>query len=128
MYHIKAAWLWFKENWRIPFLILWSIIVWALSRKNAQAAMDVLEVRKESYQKQIVELKENHKKELSERDKLVKQYHQAVLDIEEKYKEKNAKLTKANKERVKEIVQQSKGDSDAVKQKIEELFNLSGIG
>jgi seryl-tRNA synthetase len=92
MYHIKAIWVWLKENWKIPFLILWSIVIWAISRKNAQAAMDVLEARKESYQKQIVTLKENHNKELSERDKNLKEYLNTVEEIEKKYSDKIEKL------------------------------------
>ena len=64
MYHIKVIWAWLRQNWKVPFLVVWSIVIWAISRKSAQAAMDVLEAGKESYEKQIVQLKENHKKEL----------------------------------------------------------------
>jgi len=89
--------------------------------------MDVLEARKESYEKQIVQLKENHKRELSERDHNIKEYHRTLEEIEKKYSDKNVKITKANKKRVKEIVQNSKGNPDAVKQKIEELFDFSNF-
>ena len=97
MYHIKLIWIWLRENWRIPFLIMWSIVIWALSRKNAQAAMDVLEARKESYDKQIIELKENHQKELSARDIELKKYHETLDLIEKKYNEKSVKITKEKK-------------------------------
>ena len=116
-----------KENWKIPFLIVWSIIIWALSRNNAEAALDVLEARKESYDKQIITLKENHRKELSKRDLLVKQYHETVKRLEKKYEEKNAILTKKNKQLVKQVVEEMEGDSDAVKKRIEELFNFSDL-
>lgn len=127
MYHIKLIWIWLRENWKVPLIVIWSIIVWALSRKNAQAAMEVLEARKESYEKQIVQLKENHKRELSERDQNIKEYHKTLEEIEKKYSDKNVKITKANKKRVKEIVQDSKGNPDVVKQKIEELFDFSNF-
>jgi hypothetical protein len=127
MYHIKAIWVWLKENWKIPFLILWSVVIWAISRKNAQAAIDVLEARKESYQKQIISLKENHQRELSERDKNIKHYHHVVEEIEKKYNEKGVKITKANKARIKEVIEQSKENPDEVKDKIEKLFNLSNL-
>ena len=96
-----------------------------ISRKNAQAALDVLEAKKESYDRQIISLKENHKKELSERDKLVKRYHDTIKELETKYAEKSKVLTKANKQRVKEIVEKANGDPEAIRKKIEELFNLS---
>tara|TARA_R100000030_G_C3213982_1_gene114124 strand:- start:218 stop:604 length:387 start_codon:yes stop_codon:yes gene_type:complete len=128
MFHIKLAWIWLRENWKIPFLVVWSIVIWALSRKNAEAALDVLEAKKESYDKQIVALKENHKKELTKRDLLVKQYHETIERLEKKYAEKDAILTKKNKQRVKQVVEEMEGDSDAVQRKIEELFNFSDIG
>ena len=127
MYHIKLIWIWLRENWKVPLIVVWSIVIWALSRKNAQAGMDVLEARKESYEKRIVQLKENHKRELSERDQNIKEYHKTLEEIEKKYSDKNVKITKANKKRVKEIVQDSKGNPDVVKQKIEELFDFSNF-
>ena len=87
--------------------------------------MDVLRANKESYEKQVVSLKENHKKELSERDLLVKQYHETIQELEKKYAEKDAILSKREKQKVKQIVEETKGNPDAVKQRIEELFNLS---
>tara|TARA_Y100000114_G_C11565512_1_gene233866 strand:+ start:140 stop:526 length:387 start_codon:yes stop_codon:yes gene_type:complete len=125
MYHLQLAWLWLKENWKIPFLIAWSIFIWIISRNNAQAAIEVLEAKKESYDKHVISLKENHKKELSERDKLVKQYHDTIKELETKYQQNKKSLSVANKKRVKEIVEQSKGDPDEIKEKIEKLFNLS---
>ena len=116
-----------RENWKIPFLVVWSIVVWALSRKNAEAALDVLAAKKESYDKQIVTLKENHKKELTKRDLLVKQYHETIKNLEEKYAEKSAILTKKNKEKIKQVVEEMEGDPDAVEKRIETLFNLSDL-
>ena len=116
-----------KENWKIPFLVIWSVIVWAVSRNNAEAALDVLAAKKESYDKQIVTLKENHKKELTKRDLIIKQYHQTIEDLEEKYAQKSAILTEKEKKKVKEVVEEMEGDSDAVQKRIEELFNLSDI-
>ena len=116
-----------KENWKVPLFIIWSVVVWMISRKNAQAALDVLNAKKESYDKQIITLKENHKKELSKRDKLIKQYHDTIEKIEIKYAEKDKILTQANKQRVKQIIEKTNGDPDAVKQKIEELFGLSDL-
>ena len=127
MFYIKLAWIWLKQNWKIPFLVIWSIVVWMVSRNNAEAALDVLAAKKESYDKQIITLKENHKKELSKRDKIVKQYHETIKNLEEKYAEKSAILTKKNREKIKQVVEEMEGDSDAVEKRIEELFNLSSL-
>lgn len=127
MYHIKVIWVWLRQNWKVPFLVTWSIVIWAISRKNAQAAMDVLDARKESYEKQIVSLKENHKKELTKRDLLVKQYHETIEKIEKNHEQKSAILTKKNKQLVKKIIEETEEEPDAVQKKIEELFDLSSL-
>jgi len=108
-------------------LVLWSVIIWALSRKNAEAVLDVLEAKKESYDKQVVTLKENHKKELSERDKLIKQYHDTIEELEKTHMEKSIALTSTKKRKVRKIIEETRDDSDAVKEKIEKLFSLSDI-
>ena len=124
MYYLKEAALWLKENWKVPLLILWTIIVWTVSRRNAEYAIKTLEVRKESYERQLIEIKKSHKKQLSERDKILKEYYETVEAIEKKYKEKHVKLTKAEKLSIKKIIQDSKDSPDVVKEKIKSLFNI----
>lgn len=118
---------WLRQNWKVPFLVGWTIIVWALSRKNAQAALDTLEVKKESYDRQVIALKENHERELSERDKLLKQYYDTMDKIEKEYAKRNENLNRSQKITIKRIVEQSRGNPDAVKEKIKDLFNIPDI-
>lgn len=127
MFQLKLIATWLKQNWKVPFLVGWTIVVWALSRKNAQAALDTLEVKKESYDRQIIVLKENHERELSERDKLLKQYYDTMDKIEKEYIKKGAALNRSQKITIKKIVEQSRGNPDAVKEKIKDLFNIPDI-
>ena len=127
MFHIRLAWIWLKQNWKLPLLFVWTIFIWAVSRKNADAAIEVLEARKESYNKQIIALKESHKIELSKRDKLLKTYHDTIDQIESKYKERSLSLNKKQKDKVKQIVNETNGEPDVVREKIEKLFNLSEL-
>ena len=127
MFYFRLTWIWLKENWKLPFLFVWTIFIWAVSRKNADAAIEVLEAKKESYDKQIIALKEGHKKELSERDKLIKTYHDTIEHIEKKYKEKSLSLDKKQKDKVKQIVKETNGEPDVIREKIEKLFNLSEL-
>ena len=86
-----------------------------------------MEARKESYNKQIIALKESHKIELSKRDKLLKTYHDTIDQIESKYKERSLSLNKKQKDKVKQIVNETNGEPDVVREKIEKLFNLSEL-
>ena len=123
----STCWLWLKNHWQIPFIIAWSAIVYFMSRRNSDAIIEVLNAKKDSYEKQLNELKKRHNDEIIERDKLIKRYHEAVSLIEKKYAEKEKELTSREKKRVKQIVSESKGDPDVIKEEIEKSFGFDFI-
>ena len=118
------AWVWLKQNWKVPALVLWTIIVWIFSRKNAEVALEVLDAKKQSYEKQVAFLKQAHKKELSEKDELVIQYHDTIEKLEKEFSQKEEKITEEQKQLVKKIVEESKNNPDEVKRKVEDLFGF----
>jgi hypothetical protein len=121
---LKSCWVWLKTYWQVPLLIIWSIIVYVLSKRNTDALVEVMEARKESYEKQINELKIRHNNEIIERDRLIKQYHETVSAIEKKYEEQQKKLKAKEKRKIKEIVEKSKGEPDVIKAEIEKSFGF----
>ena len=121
---IKSSWLWLKTYWHVPLLIIWSIVVYVLSKRNTDALVEVMEARKESYEKQINELKTRHNNEIIERDRLIKQYHETVSAIEKKYEEQKKKLKVKEKKKIKEIIKKSKGEPDVIKAEIEKSFGF----
>ena len=124
---VSKGWLWLKEHWQIPGLLLWSLIVYFFTRRNSDAIIDVLNAKKDSYEKQINELKKRHNNEIIERDKLIASYHETIAMIEKKYAEKEKQLTDKEKKRVKEIVKKSKGEPDIVRTEIEKSFGFTYI-
>ena len=120
----KSSWLWLRTYWHVPLLIIWSIVVYFVSKRNTDALVEVMEARKESYEKQINELKTRHNNEIIERDRLIKQYHQTVSVIEKKYEKKQKKLKAKEKKKIKEIVKKSKGEPDVIKAEIEKSFGF----
>ena len=121
---LKSSWLWLKTYWHVPLLIIWSIVVYVLSKRNTDALVEVMEARKESYEKQINELKTRHNNEIIERDRLINQYHETVSAIEKKYEEQKKKLKAKEKKKIKEIVKKSKGEPDVIKAEIEKSFGF----
>ena len=83
-----------------------------------------MNVKKESYEKQINELKSSHNNEIIERDRIIKQYHKTLSDIERKYEEAEKKLKLKEKRKIKEIVKKSKGEPDVIKAEIEKSFGF----
>ncbi len=121
---LKSIWLWLKTYWQVPVLAAWSIVVYILSKRNTDALVEVMNAKKESYEKQINELKTRHNNEIMERDRLIKQYHETVSAIEKKYEEQEKKLEAKEKRKIKEIVKKSKGEPDVIKAEIEKSFGF----
>jgi len=103
------------------------MVVYFLSRRNSEAIIDVLNAKKDSYEKQIKELKKRHNDEIIERDKLIAKYHETISIIEKKYAEKEKQLSLKEKKRIKEIVETSKGEADVVRKEIEKSFGFTFI-
>ena len=127
MFTLAKIWIWIKEHWKIISLFIWTIVVWAVSRKNAEATLRVLETRKESYNKQIAELKKSHQKELTEKDKLILEYHDIIEKLEIEFEKKERALTEVQKKSVKKLVETSRGDPDEIKRRIEEEFGIKYV-
>ena len=125
---VKAAlnkfWIWIKEHWQIPFLVFWTILVYIFARRNTDAVIEVYEARKKSYQNQIEALEKRHALELLERNNLIEEYHSTVKKVEREFEKKKSKLSLKQKNTIKEIVLNSKGDPSEVRKEIENLFNF----
>ena len=120
----NSVWLWLKTYWQVPFLALWTLLVYILVRRNTDALVEVMNVKKDSYEKQINELKSSHNNEIIERDRIIKQYHKTLSDIERKYEEAEKKLKLKEKRKIKEIVKKSKGEPDVIRAEIEKSFGF----
>ena len=123
----STCWLWLKNHWQIPFIIAWSMLVYFASRRDSEAIIEVLNARKDSYEKQLNDLKKRHNDEIIERGKLIKRYHEAVSLVEKKYAEKEKELSLREKKRVKQIVSESKGNPDVIKKEIEKSFGFDFV-
>ena len=124
---LAKAWSFIKQHWQLPFLAMWSVAVWMLTRRNSQAAIDVLNAKKESYDKQISALKQKHNEEILKRDQLIEKYHETIDTIKKEYKKKNLELDKKEKEKVKEIVAKAKGDPVVIREGIEKAFGFTYV-
>ena len=120
----KKIFLWLKEYWQFPFLVIWSILIYALTRRNSDAIIEVLNAKKESYEEQISELKKIHTSELLQRDGLLEDYKNSLRQVQEKFEESMREIEEKEKQAIREIVINSKGNPDAVKKQIEDLFNI----
>ena len=64
---LKKVWIWFQNYWFVPVLAASSLLMYYLFRKKTGAVQDVLQTKKESYEKQIQILNDSHEKELQKK-------------------------------------------------------------
>ena len=122
---LKLLWASVKKNWKLALLAIWSVVIWLISRKNAQGAIDAMKANKESYESQIASLKREHKIEKEKLEQLNLKYRETIATIEKKYDVKEKELSKEKKKRVKEIVEKAKDNPDEINEKLENLFGFT---
>jgi len=123
----KKVWIWFKEHWKIPLLIAWSIFIWIMARKDFNAALKVIETRKESYEKQIAAIKDAHNKEIIKRNNLVKEYNDTISRIKKEFEKKEKVLEEKHKRTVREVVVRSRKNPEEVRKEIEKVFGFKYV-
>ena len=120
----SRSWAWLKENWKVPLVAAYTIVVWVLARGNIDAVKDVLEARKKAHVDEVNSLKEGHKEELELRDQSIKEYQEAVRLVEEEFRKRGEKLEESHREKIKEI---TSSDPSLVRKKIEEEFGFTYV-
>ena len=120
----KKVFVWLKHHWQIPFLAVWTIATIVLTRRDSDAIIEVLKTKKTSYEKQMSTLKVSHTDELLKRDKLLLQYQKTLQQVEAKYAAKEKELAEEERQLVKEIVAKSKGDTNAIRKEVQNLFGF----
>jgi len=127
LFTIKKIWLWAKHNWVVIALVLYTIVMWFVFRKNADAALEVLAAKRKSYDDQMKALKKSHHDEILKKNELIETYQKVIDEIEKKFEEQERKLEEEQKERVKEIIVTSKRKPDVIKKEIEEALGFTFI-
>ena len=122
----KKAWVWLKHNWYVPLVIVYTLILYFLLRKKG-AALAVLEIRDESYKKQIEAINKIHKEEIEKRDEILKKYNVILNELEEKYKKDNIELDKKKKVEVKKLVEEYHENPNELAKLLAERYGLEYV-
>jgi len=123
-FFLKKAWLWIKTYWYLPAVLIYTIVLWVLFRRNGAAALEVLKVSKESYEAQIRTMEETHAREIETRDKALAQYEMIIAAIEEEYAANRETLSRDKRKKVKEYIDKYGEDPEELARIIEEKFGI----
>ena len=124
---LKKFWVWLKEYWKIPFIVVWSVAVYMFSRRNTDAIMEAFKIRKDSYKQQLDAITKAHKDEILKRENLIEEYDAALKALEQSYQEKKKEVTILHKEKVKDVIIKSRKAPEEIIQKIEKEFGIKYV-
>jgi len=120
---LKKVWTWLRHNWYVPAVIVYTLVLWILFRKKDKAR-EVLEVRAESYEKQIEAINKSHDEEIKKRDEILTTYKDIVEQLEEEFEEDKKELDTKKKQEIKNIVKEYHDKPDELAALMAEKFGF----
>ena len=123
---IKKSWVWLKHNWKAPAVVVYTIVLWLLFRQKGKAN-EVLQIRSESYKKQIDAINEIHAEEVKKKDKILEKYGNILKQLEEKYEADSLELDSAKKKEVKKLVEEYNEKPDELAKLLAEKYGLDYV-
>ena len=123
---LKKSWVWLKHNWYVPAVVVYTFVLWLLFRRK-DAAFKVLEIRNESYKKQMKAIDSIHKEEIDKRNKILEQYNDILKELEEKYKKDSLELDSKKKKEVKKLVEKYNEKPDELAKLLAEKYGLEYV-
>ena len=118
------TWVWIKTYWYVPAVLIYTIVLWVLFRRNGAAALEVLKTSKESYEAQIKAMEEAHAREIEARDMALAQYESIISALEQEYAANRETLSREKRNKIKEYINQYGEDPDELARVIEEKFGI----
>ena len=123
-FSVKKTWLWLKTYWYVPLVLSYTLVLWLVFRKDGSAAIGALEIKSDSYKKQIDVINKTHEAEIKKKEEVKKVFNETVKIIETELKKKNEDLDRGKKKRVKEIVEKHSDDPKALAELVKESFGF----
>jgi len=122
--HSKKVWVWCKHHWKILALALWTLIVFAIARKNVKVYKKVLDTTIENYKKEVEVLEDTHKEEIRKRDEAIKKHNDDIKRLEDEYVGDKEELSVEKRSRYLELVKMYDSDPENINKILEEEFGF----
>ena len=122
--HSKKVWVWCKHHWKILALALWTLIVFAIARKNVKVYKKVLDTTIENYKKEVEVLEDTHKEEIRKRDEAIKKHNDDIKRLEDEYIGDKEELSVEKRSRYLELVKMYDSDPENINKILEEEFGF----
>ena len=121
---LSKFWLWLKKNWKVASIVVLSLTVAFLLKRDRRVVAESLKIAQESYKNQIDALNESYAREELRRAEAAENYQNTVEKIERDYLKDKRKLSNEEKKRLKELIDSSPEELDLL---IEEEFGFEKV-
>ena len=116
--------MWLKHYWYIPAVLVYTLVLIVATRRNTSAALEVLAVSKESYEKQVSVLNKTHEDEIQKRDKIVEKYNKVISEIDANRDNDLVKLDKDKKKRIKKLIEDNHEEPERLSRLLSITFGV----
>ena len=120
----SKTWAFTKKYWQVFAGAIYAISVWTYFKGKADNIKKVLEVEKDTHQKEIDALNDSHSEEISLRENALNKYHKIISEIEKQYAEKKEELSEEKKAEVNKLVSKYREDPATLSRLLAERFGL----
>jgi hypothetical protein len=121
---LSKFWLWLKKNWKVASIVVLSLVVVLLMKRDKKMVIESLKIAQESYKNQIDALDESYEKEEQRRAEADENYKNTVEKIEKDYFKEKRKLNSRERKRLKELLDTSPDNLDKL---IEDEFGFEKV-
>ena len=120
----KKAWAWLKNYWYIPAVLVYTLVLWFVFRKKNDKIIQMFEISKENYKKEIDIINSAHSSEMAQKEEIIKDYQDALKKLQEEHSIKIENLSKEEEEEVQELIQTHKENPDVLAEEMKSLFGV----
>tara|TARA_B100000131_G_C18046137_1_gene584498 strand:- start:235 stop:618 length:384 start_codon:yes stop_codon:yes gene_type:complete len=115
------------KNWKAILIVLLSLVVAMKSRYDYNLMQKAYETQNESHQAQIDGLKEIHKQELREKQKLMESHLESIAAIEEDYEDALQMIEELREDKKGKYRNKFNSDREQLIKDIEEKFGIEYV-
>jgi len=120
MIALKKIWAFFKAYWYIPVILIIGLVL----KSQNDRMLKIIDAQKESYEKQKAAIENAEKEKEVQKQKIEKEYNDAVASIEAVYKVQNKELEERKKKEIKNIVKKYYNNPEEISSRISKAFGL----
>jgi Na+-transporting NADH:ubiquinone oxidoreductase subunit NqrC len=120
---LKKTWVFLKTHWYIPLLIVVGVVV----KSKSNALKDIIDAQKKSYDKQTEAIRDAEIEKKNLKEKVEKEYEQAVSDIKLIHKLKKQELAEEKEEEIKKIIKKNYNKPEKITKELSDAFGVKYV-